>query len=362
MKDRLASLDGWRAISIGLVLVQHSYAQPGWPEILNWWPLKAIGGVGVRFFFVISGFLITYLMLREIQKTGRVSLKSFYVRRSLRILPVYFSFLFCVALVQGFGTLFIPWREWLYALTFTVNFGGANVPLGHLWTLGVEEQFYLLWPLVVGLFCLIRTQRLVICLMIPVLLCPMLRFAADHIVFTQPLIAALMKGHSFFTLCDGLAIGCLGAVGYFDAKPQVEKYLLRRPCVTYFTGCILIILPTAFWAIHSLKSLQFLQDTLQCSGFLLLLLHSILKPEWVPYRILNFRPVVYIGMLSYSLYLWHGLFDMAPNLWPFPMDWLHGFPNWLIGVFAAGILSYHFIEQPLLRKKGVLLQKLGLAR
>lgn len=352
---RLASLDGWRAVSIMLVLVQHSYPQPGWP--IQWQPLGSVGGVGVRFFFVISGFLITWLMLREQEKSGTVSLKAFYVRRALRILPVYFVFVSCAALVQWSGSLDLPWPQWARSLTFTVNFGGARPPLGHLWTLGVEEQFYLLWPVIFVFCCGTRVSWLVGALCMPLVVCPILRFVGSHWEVENLVLGLILKWHSFFTICDGLAIGCLGAVFYSFSRKKVESLLCRMPLLTLLVGGLLVVIPLVFWKVPWLEALQPLQDTLQCSGFLLLLLHSVLAPRWLPYRLLNLSWVCYVGALSYSLYLWHGLFDMNPDFWPFDMHLLHGFPNWLVGVFGAGILSYHCIEQPILRKKAQLVKR-----
>ena len=103
---KLPSLDGWRAVSIALVLLQHSSFAAGFPAMLDsalsGFKANGIepGSLGVRFFFVISGFLITWLLLQEQAKHGSISLKHFYLRRALRILPVYFFYLFvlgCVA-------------------------------------------------------------------------------------------------------------------------------------------------------------------------------------------------------------------------------------------------------------------------
>ena len=128
-----------------MVLCGHSqfvnYYSPKWNPVLYW-----LDGPGVLCFFVISGFLITWLLLVENDHRGRISLKHFYIRRALRILPVYYTFLLTVAVLQYFTPYSQNYMEWIGNLTFTQNFIESPHTTGHLWSLSVEEQFYLLWP------------------------------------------------------------------------------------------------------------------------------------------------------------------------------------------------------------------------
>src|ERR1039457_2304814 len=111
-KSRLPSLDGWRALSILLVLGGHServyHYSPKWTPVFHWFD----GGLGALCFFVISGFLITWLMLVEHDHTGRISLKHFYIWRALRILPVFYTYLLIVAALQYFTPYSQNWMEW----------------------------------------------------------------------------------------------------------------------------------------------------------------------------------------------------------------------------------------------------------
>src|SRR5690349_14026649 len=131
-----------------MVLIAHSRKSEGFPSWLNWTTgLVNDGALGVQLFFIISGFLITWLMLREDERSGRVNLKHFYIRRALRILPAYLALLAVIAVLQACTSLTIPPRAWLGNLTFTANYlGGQPWVSDHLWSLSVEEQFYLLWP------------------------------------------------------------------------------------------------------------------------------------------------------------------------------------------------------------------------
>ena len=119
----LPSLDGIRACCIVLVLGSHAYSGPGFP--VDWTPVGPYlfnGPLGVLIFFVLSGFLITHLLAREEERTGAISLRNFYARRFLRILPVYFAFLFALASLQALTGLEISWCQYVTALTFTKNY------------------------------------------------------------------------------------------------------------------------------------------------------------------------------------------------------------------------------------------------
>ncbi|MDJ0630933.1 MAG: acyltransferase [Rhodobacter sp.] len=143
-RDRFANLDGLRTVCIGAVLWHHAN-----PLNDSTSPIFQRGFLGVDFFFVLSGYLITTLLLREAESTGRISLKNFYMRRFLRIVPVYF---FVVGAVSAYFILVKGQTQYLelvpYYLLFLSNFIEDGIPLlGITWSLSVEEQYYLLWPL-----------------------------------------------------------------------------------------------------------------------------------------------------------------------------------------------------------------------
>src|SRR5262249_19081408 len=110
-------------------------------------PIVPVGTFGVRVFFVISGYLITQLLLAEQAKTGAISLKGFYLRRAFRIFPASYTYVGLILIFNAVGWVaLMPWDP-TCALTYTVNYPPARAwPLGHLWSLSVEEQFYLGWP------------------------------------------------------------------------------------------------------------------------------------------------------------------------------------------------------------------------
>ena len=116
-KLNLPSLDGWRALSIALVLLEHASRTMWFPTAFI--PFVQHGGLGVRFFFVISGFLITWLLLKENEFTGSVNLRNFYLRRALRIFPIYFLYLFVLSSLTSFSQ---SSYAWVANLTFTTDF------------------------------------------------------------------------------------------------------------------------------------------------------------------------------------------------------------------------------------------------
>ena len=145
----IPSLNGIRAICIIIVIGSHMRNSANFPkELTNSWGYLFDGSTGVSVFFVLSGFLITYLLIQEEEKNGSISLKNFFIRRTLRIFPVYYLVLFTYFILQQFNVLQFTTNQWISSLTYTKNIFGGSWVDGHLWSLAVEEQFYLIWPMV----------------------------------------------------------------------------------------------------------------------------------------------------------------------------------------------------------------------
>src|SRR5665213_2363630 len=158
-RHRLPGLDGLRALSILLVILLHTIQRR---SVTHAVPFVAYvfsnGGMGVLIFFVISGYLITTLLLREREKTGSISLKRFYIRRAFRIFPPLYTYIAFIAVLGAASRLAgVNAREIITGLTLTRNYahGVYLWAFEHFWSLCIEEQFYLLWPGLV-VFCLAR--------------------------------------------------------------------------------------------------------------------------------------------------------------------------------------------------------------
>jgi peptidoglycan/LPS O-acetylase OafA/YrhL len=212
---RWPQLDGLRSVSILMVLASHMH-DPMW----NW----IRGGRGVTLFFVISGFLITTLLLREEERTGAVSLRGFYIRRIFRIVPLYAAaLLLATVLVLGLGlgegTSNFTERLPLLA-TFNGEFAGTGT-FSHSWSLGIEEKFYVIWPLLIALPLARRRLGGVLAVLVPV--------AA---------IAAFVPGVGYFGIYAPIVTGCaLAVVMHYEptyafvqhlARPQIARGLRHR--------------------------------------------------------------------------------------------------------------------------------------
>ncbi len=189
---RIPSLFGLRAVCISFVLLAHL---SGTRNFIHSHILELYGNLGSRIFLVLSGYLITSQLLREHERTGTISLKNFYVRRAYRIFPAAYVFMAI--------TIALHWRQltWLNiaaVATYTGNFYRGHWVLGHLWSLGVEEQFYLLWPLALVLFFERRTW---------IVLAAILAGPPLHVLFWF-LWGSSSLGRQFPLYMDALAMGC----------------------------------------------------------------------------------------------------------------------------------------------------------
>ena len=348
---RLPSFDGWRAVSILMVLVAHSQKSFGFPASSAKPLLNFIGGdLGVRFFFVISGFLITWLILAEFGRSGTVSLKNFYIRRAFRILPVSMGFLIVLFFLQLTTPFHQTLAAWIANLTFTTNYVPVPWPTNHLWSLAVEEQFYLLWPfLFVFLSLGSNFNRALKVLAVPLFAAPILRIVAyKHYYFDS---VGFLFGHSsFLRYFDALAIGCLCAmvVAGFEQKSRalIQKYFYFIPIAALVMLCEPILLK---WLHAPGRIAEAVDYTFQEAGFSLLLVQSILFPKALGYIWLSWRPIRYIGILSYSLYIWQEILCSEPSTFGWGKVWWTSFPGWWVAALVVAVVSYYGLECPFLK-------------
>ncbi len=343
---RIASLDGWRAIAIGLVLLSHTAFAGGFPaRLTDWWLTVFNGDLGVRVFFVLSGFLITSLLEREHARTGTLDLRAFIVRRALRIWPVYFACLAVIAACQLAGWTTESPEHWLQVLTFTRSFGASAVgPTVHFWSLAVEEQFYIFAPLTLLRLDAFSADRrkAMLGLAVVALVAPLTRFAALEL-FAD---GALIGPRSIFRYSDALAVGCLAALG----RAQVERALgARSTALVLALGTSLVV--GLEWLAAHFERATIVVPTLEAPLLALMMVASARALPGAAPRVLNSRVAARLGVLSYSLYVWHGLFlvgFMGPGFGAH-LPW--HYRAWFLGVFLVANVSYVAIERPFLRLK-----------
>jgi peptidoglycan/LPS O-acetylase OafA/YrhL len=356
----IPSLDGLRALSVFLVIVLHTLLRNTLYKFIPF-PLRLLGNgsLGVFIFFVISGYLITILLLREQEKTHTISLKSFYVRRAFRILPPLYLYVFALAVLGA--TSHLPGmnrRELITALTLTRNYAHhvSLWAMEHLWSLCIEEQFYLLWP-----------GTLVLCLLHRNIAAG--RRSATRIAFAlllaEPVIRILCFRYlpafrnpgMFHMQADGLMFGALGALQQGHARfERVYARATRWPW----------LLPVLIFLVLGSLTVRFqnywdLPLGMTLNGFLILmwLLWLVRNPASLQGRILNQPAVMWIGRLSYSLYLWQTFFTHHLNIEVFGRNgWWNTFPASWLCLLAVAAFSYYCVERPALRLRDVCLRRM----
>ncbi|MEZ5404554.1 MAG: acyltransferase [Bryobacteraceae bacterium] len=330
---RIPSLDGLRAISIILVLIGHLNGTAGFGS--HPWIRSTFGDLahlGVVVFFVISGFLITTLLLKEHAKTGTVSLVLFYARRSIRIFPAALAFLAAMALAHYLHWIELHPRDMLHALTYTVNYHvNRSWFIGHLWSLSVEEQFYLLWPLTM---LLLGPRRAFWFAAFMLVLSPCFRIAAWLFLRGNPLADAEM----FPMVSDSLAAGCLLA----GLRPHLEshrlyRHLLAGPSWLFLLAALLVLNRFSIYVAGS--TIGFAIENLLIAA---LVHRAVVNPGSAFGSFLNSAPVSAIGVLSYSLYLWQ-----QPFLNRHSSAWVNAFPQNLVLAIGMAVISYRLLEHPL---------------
>jgi peptidoglycan/LPS O-acetylase OafA/YrhL len=340
------SLNGLRALSILFVLCEHfgfhlknsGYLfYPRWLE-----PLASFiqdGQLGVTVFFVISGFLITSLLLQEEQANGKISLKNFYTRRTLRIFPAYYFLLLTYFIFQWLGYIKISHNSWLTALTYTKYFNThADWYIGHAWSLSIEEQFYLFWPMI---FLLGNRARKIAAIVL-ILTVPLIRLY----LYFYPIDWAMR--YAIFVRIDSIAIGCLFA---FYKKEIIEILTPYWKVLFYFSVITLFILrylPDFASKIYFQFIFIPLGTTFGSIANILIaiiLMYSVFYTKGNWFKFLNLKVLNYIGILSYSIYLWQQIFTYISSFW------INQFPQNILLLILASLFSYYIIEKPFLKLK-----------
>jgi peptidoglycan/LPS O-acetylase OafA/YrhL len=345
--DNLPSLDGMRAISILLVLLSHaniSHLIPGY--------------FGVVVFFVISGFLISRLMIAEIASTGTLNIQRFYTRRMLRLFP---TLLLMIAVftpvLRALGATITPVHvasAAFYLANYYDLFIGypAHSPFPTLWSLAVEEHFYIVFPFVVWCF----RQK-------PKGLLPWLTVAALAVlVWRVYLNAACNASPAPFALCgltegwariykgtdsiiDCIIIGALASFAVDQHPRQVRRWLLNGPAFWIGAATLLLTL-----VVRNLAFRETLRYSVQCCAIAVVVLNVLFGNTPRLRRILESRVLVVVGRWSYALYVYHFAVIMVIELVrnrPGGLDGGFEVSCFLLGTFTLAGLTYHYVELPL---------------
>ncbi len=333
---RIPSLDGCRAISILLVILSHLCHTPAFRAFDPYAHLVFhFGPFGVKVFFVISGFVITTLLLNEERRNGAVSIKRFYVRRALRIWPVAYAYLFVVAVLAWKNVIRVAPHYFFYAGAFLMNHvQETNWFTGHFWSLAIEEQFYLVWPLIFLLTA--RRGRLTCCFLI-LFLAPLLRTLA---YLYEPVIYGAMQLSLLF-VGDAIAMGCLLAL---LSKELENSRILRRIINLRCFFVVPLLSVIMYTALKWLPAFYFAGGDSIALICIAVTLWKVMHVRGAVFRFLNSKTMVNIGVLSYSLYIWQQLF-LNPTS-PSPLNRL---PLNLLLICAVSTFSYRWIEAPFLR-------------
>lgn len=327
---RFPALDGLRAIA-ALLVIAHHFGGLKW----NW----VNGRLGVPIFFVLSGFLITTLLLREEEKYGKVSLRAFYLRRAFRILPVYYIVIAMPLVLWGQFEHFRP-VELGPALPYYLVFFNEFAPFtgfAHTWTLGYEQKFYLFWPLIgFALMPLIRSRKIVT----PILVVSLLIATA----FFRPEDAPQFVSASPYA---GLLTGCLLAMVLHSRRGFAALAFLTRPIVS-------IIAAGGFLAVHlTLGRVEAVAGRGIVDAYfplaVAIFLPSLLGSGWIA-RLLATRPMVITGERSYSIYLVQVMAGLvaAPLLPPgMPQGTRLALLTAVISFLIADLL-YRWVEKPMI--------------
>ena len=317
------NLDSLRFWAFFAVFISHAALFLGYENQSIWFTnfktyILANGDIGVSFFFVLSGFLITYLLLKEQDENGRISLKNFYLRRILRIWPVYFTtliigFFILPPLVHlAIGNQTLPFlsephlselpKYFFFLANLSLAFhGGASVPTDILWSISVEEQFYLVWPLII---ILVKRKHL------PKVLLGLIIASSLYKYINAYNIDVL--AYSTFSVMSDLCIGCLLAYILVVRNEWILKWrsISRRAILSIYVG-IFILVTGRHWLYHKLYLHEIIFPVvvliipLCLAALFALVIFEQNEANQSIFKLGRFSTLSQLGKISYGLYSYH---------------------------------------------------------
>jgi peptidoglycan/LPS O-acetylase OafA/YrhL len=344
--SHVPSLDGLRGVAVLLVMFFHT----NHPAFIG-------GFIGVDIFFVLSGFLITTLLIQEFDNTGAISFKNFYIRRLLRLAPALLLLLTVYCL---FSALLLSKKDALrnivdalIALFYLSNWARAfaiHVPdfLGHTWSLSIEEQFYIVWPITLLALLKATTARwyVFLCIVsIAVASCALRIYLAMHDVYLQRLYNGLD------TRADTLMTGC--ALAAFLSNEHVMEF-----CKKHLSRWLEIIAPLAALGLAGFAHWsKWYEVDIYVWGFVaveilvaIIILDIIVNKYSFLGAVLSTACLVRVGSISYGLYLWH--FPIYKTMFSLGCNQLLITSLGTVVTFIVAAGSYYFLERPMLKLKG----------
>jgi peptidoglycan/LPS O-acetylase OafA/YrhL len=338
----IKNLDALRAFAALGVIVAHAYSVevfPDWPLLVN---VAYLGNFGVSLFFVLSGFVITRILIETYQSNSYF--KSFYLRRLVRIFPLYYIGLiayYFLPYILGISSLITPFKEQLIYYSYLQNFSrtfdwNAAGP-GHYWSLAVEEHFYLLWPAMVYIALKLKPGMLLkVCLIL---------------IVSVHLLRLLMLNYGFninvftFTRLDQLVYG--GIIAIVERKGLLIRKNMKVFVSVALTGIIFIIL-LEMGSDLSKEIFKYTFFGIAFSGLICLL---IVLPDSNPIsKILQLRLLKYLGKISYGMYVWHVLVITLVSFY-FDGNVSVQFLMVTLGTILFASVSYFLLEKPFLKLK-----------
>ncbi|HEY5944417.1 MAG TPA: acyltransferase [Kofleriaceae bacterium] len=330
------ALDGLRGIAVLGVMACHTLYRP---FVLGW--------MGVPLFFALSGFLITGILLRT--KDRPDYFRRFYKRRALRIFPIYYLFVL-VSFIAG-TLLSMPthdlWRAVIYIQNYRIPGEPQQIPGffgGHTWSLAVEEQFYLMWPLLVWLLSRTWLLRVCVALVIGSLVFRLWAFETSHDPGLWILYGWLPSN------IDQLAAGAIVAILYEEKRLEPRMLLAAMITGAGLLAFLILRLPYDAWQTSDIwlhvpanVLLNTALAVMCAAGVGFFTLRPMLPWTWPPLQ--------YVGRISYGMYLYH--IPVYWIVWRLSGD-LHHFyqtPIKVVATFIVAALSWHFIERRLLGKR-----------